>query len=79
MKLHTIKPTEGAIKSRTRVGRGVGSGLGKTSGRGEKGQKQEVDIVINKDLKVDNYHYIDVYLKEDLLMLNSKQFMLYLI
>ena len=39
MKLHTIKPTEGAIKSRTRVGRGVGSGLGKTSGRGEKGQK----------------------------------------
>ena len=39
MKLHTIKPTEGAIKVRTRVGRGVGSGLGKTSGRGEKGQK----------------------------------------
>ena len=39
MNLHTIHPTEGAIKARTRVGRGVGSGLGKTSGRGEKGQK----------------------------------------
>lgn len=39
MKLYNIHPTEGAIKSRKRVGRGVGSGLGKTSGRGEKGQK----------------------------------------
>lgn len=39
MKLYNIHPTEGAIKARKRVGRGVGSGLGKTSGRGEKGQK----------------------------------------
>lgn len=39
MKLYNIHPTEGAIKTRKRVGRGVGSGLGKTSGRGEKGQK----------------------------------------
>ena len=39
MKLHTMKPNEGATKTRTRVGRGVGSGLGKTSGRGENGQK----------------------------------------
>jgi len=39
MKLHTIYPNDGATKTRKRVGRGVGSGLGKTSGRGENGQK----------------------------------------
>ena len=39
MKLHTIQPAEGATTTRKRVGRGVGSGLGKTSGRGQKGQK----------------------------------------
>ena len=38
MKLHTMYPNEGATKTRKRVGRGVGSGLGKTSGKGEKGQ-----------------------------------------
>lgn len=38
MKLHTIKPTEGATKARKRVGQGTGSGLGKTSGKGHKGQ-----------------------------------------
>ena len=39
MKLHTIKPAEGATKARKRVGRGPGSGIGKTAGRGENGQK----------------------------------------
>ncbi len=39
MKLNTIKPAEGATKARKRVGRGIGSGLGKTCGRGHKGQK----------------------------------------
>lgn len=38
MKLHTIKPNNGATKTRKRVGRGPGSGLGKTSGRGQDGQ-----------------------------------------
>lgn len=38
MKLHNLKPNEGATKTRKRVGRGPGSGLGKTSGRGENGQ-----------------------------------------
>jgi large subunit ribosomal protein L15 len=37
--LDKLKPAKGAIRKRTRVGRGPGSGLGKTSGRGEKGQK----------------------------------------
>ena len=37
MKLNTLKPADGARKERTRVGRGIGSGLGKTAGRGHKG------------------------------------------
>jgi large subunit ribosomal protein L15 len=39
MKLNSIKPAAGAKHSRRRVGRGIGSGLGKTAGRGHKGQK----------------------------------------
>ena len=39
MKLHELSPAPGSKKTRTRVGRGIGSGLGKTSGRGMKGQK----------------------------------------
>jgi large subunit ribosomal protein L15 len=39
MRLNTIKPGEGSKKARKRVGRGIGSGLGKTCGRGHKGQK----------------------------------------
>ena len=38
MKLHTLAPNEGATKERKRLGRGVGSGTGKTSGKGHKGQ-----------------------------------------
>src|SRR5688500_14137409 len=39
MSLNNLKPARGAVKDKKRVGRGPGSGLGKTSGRGEKGQK----------------------------------------
>lgn len=38
MKLHELKPAEGSRKERNRVGRGIGSGNGKTAGRGHKGQ-----------------------------------------
>lgn len=38
MKLNTIKPAKGAKTKKTRVARGIGSGLGKTAGRGHKGQ-----------------------------------------
>ena len=38
MKLHELSPEPGSRKARTRRGRGLGSGLGKTSGRGQKGQ-----------------------------------------
>lgn len=39
MRLNTIKPAEGAKHAKKRVGRGIGSGTGKTCGRGHKGQK----------------------------------------
>jgi large subunit ribosomal protein L15 len=39
MRLNTLKPAEGAKKTAKRLGRGIGSGLGKTGGRGHKGQK----------------------------------------
>lgn len=39
MQLNTIKPAEGSTHAKRRVGRGIGSGLGKTAGRGHKGQK----------------------------------------
>jgi len=39
MKLHELKPAKGSTKSPKRVGRGNGSGLGNTAGRGHKGQK----------------------------------------
>ena len=39
MRMNTIKPAAGSKKARRRVGRGIGSGLGKTAGRGHKGQR----------------------------------------
>jgi large subunit ribosomal protein L15 len=39
MELNTISPADGSKRQRRRVGRGIGSGLGKTAGRGHKGQK----------------------------------------
>ena len=39
MRLNTLRPAEGSKKDRKRVGRGAGSGVGKTAGRGHKGQK----------------------------------------
>lgn len=46
MKLHTLHPAEGSRKSRNRVGRGQGSGNGKTSGRGQKGQKARNTVAL---------------------------------
>lgn len=47
MKLNELKDNEGATKSRIRVGRGIGSGKGKTGGRGVKGQKSRSGVSIN--------------------------------
>ena len=46
MKLNDIRDNEGARKNRMRVGRGIGSGKGKTSGRGQKGQKSRSGVAI---------------------------------
>ena len=47
MKLNDLSPAEGSTKNRIRVGRGVGSGKGKTGGRGVKGQKARSGVAIN--------------------------------
>ena len=47
MKLHELSDNEGATKKRMRVGRGPGSGKGKTGGRGIKGQKSRSGVSIN--------------------------------
>lgn len=47
MKLNELRDREGATHSRKRVGRGIGSGLGKTGGRGVKGQKSRSGVAIN--------------------------------
>lgn len=46
MKLNEIRDNDGARKGRVRVGRGIGSGLGKTAGRGQKGQKSRSGVSI---------------------------------
>ncbi len=47
MKISDLKDNKGARKSRTRVARGIGSGLGKTAGRGQKGQTSRSGVAIN--------------------------------
>lgn len=47
MKLNELRDNDGARKSRMRVGRGIGSGKGKTSGRGQKGQTSRSGVSIN--------------------------------
>lgn len=47
MKLNDLRDNEGSRKSRMRVGRGIGSGKGKTAGRGQKGQKSREGVSIN--------------------------------
>ena len=46
MKLNELKDNPGARKDRVRVGRGIGSGVGKTGGRGQKGQKSRSGVAI---------------------------------
>lgn len=47
MRLNTLSPAPGSKKKSTRVGRGIGSGLGKTAGRGHKGQKARAGGTVN--------------------------------
>lgn len=65
MELGNIKASQEKV-ARRRVGRGIGSGLGKTSGRGQKGQNQDLVEELDVDLKEVKHHYIEDYQKEDL-------------
>jgi large subunit ribosomal protein L15 len=47
MRLNTLRPAPGSKQKSTRVGRGIGSGLGKTAGRGHKGQKARAGGTVN--------------------------------
>ena len=80
MKLHELVANEGATQAKKRVGRGSGSGLGKTSGKGQKGQKARSNLVVEKEQpsKEDNYLYIDAYQNVDSQTVSLKQFMLQL-
>ena len=46
MKLNELRDNPGATKARKRIGRGIGSGTGKTSGKGQKGQKSRTGVSI---------------------------------
>ena len=61
MKLHELQPAAGSKKARTRVGRGLGSGLGKTSGRGQKGQTPVLAVAFAPVLKAAKCLFIVVY------------------
>lgn len=66
MKLHELQYTEGARKTRKRVGRGTSSGTGKTAGRGQKGKALDLVVERNLDSKGDKLHYSCVYQNVDL-------------
>lgn len=73
MKLHELEKNIGATHSKKRVGRGSGSGLGKTSGKDKKVKRLVVVVASTQYSKVDNYHYIVVFQKEVSQMPYSKQ------
>ena len=64
MKLGELRPAV-EKKSRKRLGRGMGSGLGKTSGKGHKGQKARSGGGEEEDSKEVKHHYIEDFQKED--------------
>ena len=62
MNLSNLKPAEGSTKTRKRIGRGPGSGLGGTSTRGHKGANQDLDTLRKSVLKVVRSLFNVVYL-----------------
>ena len=68
MKLNELKTNPGSTHRRKIVGRGPGSGLGKTSAVEKKVKKLVQEQALNLGLKVDKIHYIKEYQEEDLTM-----------
>lgn len=62
MKLHELKPAEGSRQVRNRVGRGIGSGNGKTAGKGHKGQNARSGGSVRPGFEGVKTHYSVVYL-----------------
>ena len=62
MRLNTLSPAAGSKHAPKRVGRGMGSGLGKTAGRGHKAKSLVLVAVYAQDLKVVKCHLKSVYL-----------------
>ena len=60
MKLHELKPAEGSTSARRRVGRGLGSGMGKTATRGTRVSTLEPAAAHIRDLKAASFHCIAV-------------------
>lgn len=76
MKMHELGPAYGATTKRKIVGRGIGSGTGKTAGKGHKGQKLELVVKSEEDLKVDKHLYIEEFQKEDSTIISLKNMLL---
>lgn len=67
MKLHELERNRAAKHERRRVGRGMGSGLGKTSGRGEKGQKARSGVSIKATFEGRTITIIQTFTKKRIL------------
>jgi ribosomal protein L15 len=63
MGLENLTPAEGSTADRKRIGRGQGSGTGKTAGKGNKGQKARSGYNTNVTLRVVNNHWHAVFQK----------------
>lgn len=66
MNLNELQPAEGSKFAPKRVGRGIGSGTGKTSGKGHKGQNARSGGGVRRALKVVKCHYTEDFLSVDL-------------
>ena len=64
MKLNELRDNDGARKSRMRVGRGIGSGKGKTAGRGQKGQKSREGVQMPLHMRLPKRGFNNIFAKD---------------
>ena len=79
MYIHTIKPADGSKKEARRLGRGIGSGLGKTAGKGHKGKTLVAEAVYVQASRVDKSLCIVEFQREASTMLSMRKFTLKLL
>ena len=78
MKLHELSSLDGSVKNRKRVGRGPGSGTGKTSGKGEKGQNARSGGGVRPGFEGGQLPHLEDYQKEDSTIMNLEQYIVLL-